>query len=80
VNKIHLKALEQIYKAEIEQRLPLQSRSRVYDDLRDAGLVEHGQNTIGGRFPVVVSGWYLTQAGRLAYCLGCSPVSETDAP
>jgi hypothetical protein len=32
--------------------------------------------TLGGRFPVVVKGYALTHAGRLAYCLTCEDAEE----
>lgn len=66
-----LKALEKVFAAEIEGRLPLQSKALVYLDLYDEGLVEPMERTFGGRFPVVARGWQLTHAGRLVYCTSC---------
>lgn len=76
--KYHLKPLERIYEAEISGRLPLQSRARVYHRLKEMGLVEWGSEVKGSMFSrTMVEGWYLTQAGRLAYCLSCSEEQAT---
>lgn len=66
-------ALEKVFAAEIEGRLPFQSRARIYQDLCKDGLLSLGQKMYGGRFPVVVTGYYLTDAGRIAYCMRCDP-------
>lgn len=73
MNKRHHNALERVFAAEIEGRLPLQSKARVYEELERLGYVKLDTETMwrdrfGG---VSVSGWYLTQLGRLAYCMEC---------
>lgn len=65
MTKTKLKALERIYAAEIENRLPLQSRARVFRELYEDDMV-HIDCVQRGR--AIVSGWCLTHAGRLAYC------------
>lgn len=66
-----LVALERIFAAEIEGRLPFQSKALLYLDLCEQGLVEPMEHTFGGRFPVSVKGWQLTHAGRITYCNSC---------
>lgn len=63
-----LGALERVFAAEIEGRLPFQSKALIYLDLCDDGLVEPMERTFGGRYPVIVKGWQLTHAGRIVYC------------
>ncbi len=66
-------ALEKIYAAEIEGRLPFQSSAAIYKRLEALGAVERSSRQI----PVpplgemTVSGWGLTHAGRLYYCTNC---------
>lgn len=63
-----LGALERVFAAEVENRLPFQSKALIYLDLCDQGLVEPMERTFGGRFPIVAKGWQLTHAGRIIYC------------
>ena len=71
LKKCHYKALERIWAAEIEGRLPLQSKAAVFKELEIMGYAKHDSKTLGrDRFgALVVSGWYLTHAGRLTYCM-----------
>jgi hypothetical protein len=71
--KKNLKALERVFAAEIEDRLPFQSKALVYLDLCDEGLVQPMERTFaGGRFgAIIVKGWQLTHVGRLVYCMSC---------
>lgn len=66
-----LSALEKVFAAEVEDRLPFQSRAKVYSELCADGLVKSMQRIYGGRFPVTVSGYQLTHAGRIIYCESC---------
>lgn len=66
-----LKALERVFAAEIEDRLPFQSKALIYLDLYDEGLVQPMERTFGGRFPIIAKGWQLTHAGRITYCGSC---------
>jgi len=74
VTKAQLKALERIFVAEIEGRLPLYSRAKIYHEMERDGLVEFGTFNLGrDRFGVIrVEGWSLTHAGRITYCMQCS--------
>lgn len=62
------KALESVFAREIAGTLPHQSRSSVFTELENEGMVEKHKERFGGRFPVVVEGWVLTHRGRMAYC------------
>lgn len=66
-----LKALERVFAAEIEDRLPFQSKALIYLDLCDDGMVQPMERTFYGRFPMTVKGWELTHAGRITYCSAC---------
>lgn len=68
MKKSHYEALERIFTAEINGRLPLQSKAAVFTELEELGLAQRGHEMFGR---VKVEGWYLTQAGRLAYCVSC---------
>lgn len=73
LRKPHLRALERLFAAEIEGRLPLHSRAAVFKELENMGYAKHDSETVGrDRLGEIrVSGWYLTQAGRLTYCMNC---------
>lgn len=68
IAKAELSALEKVFKAEIEGRLPYQSRAKIYKTLEDYGWVTFDKEKCG---MVTVEGWYLTQAGRALYCAHC---------
>jgi hypothetical protein len=63
--------LGKIFAAEIENRLPWQGRSKYLSCLEDAGWIQKMERRFGGRIVCIVSGWALTEAGRLAYCESC---------
>ena len=73
LNKKCLDALGAVFAAEVEDCLPFQSKAKVYVDLQQAGYVEPFSRVFGAgeRFPVTVSGYVLTHAGRYAYCSQC---------
>jgi len=66
-----LQALEKVFAAEIENRLPFQSRAKVYSSLCDDGLLAPMTMELGGRIPLTISGYQLTHAGRITYCESC---------
>lgn len=76
MNKADLKMLERIFTAEIENRLPFQSKSKQLLRLQGEGLVEPMKRVFpSDRFgPMVAKGWALTRAGRFAYCDSCRDV------
>jgi hypothetical protein len=70
--KRHLDALEKVFHAEIEARLPFQSKARVFQELADLGLLESMERKFGtGWTGITVTGWQLTHAGRFLYCSSC---------
>ncbi len=66
-------ALEKVFAAEIEGRLPLQSKNKVYLKLESYGYVEKATRDFPADrlCPISVTGWVLTHAGRLTYCMNC---------
>lgn len=68
-----LQALERVFAAEIDGRLPFQSKAKIYARLQEEGLVEPMETKFG--VPplgvMTVTGWQLTHAGRLMYCMSC---------
>lgn len=67
-----LKALEKVFAAEIENRLPFQSRAKIFADLCADGYLAKIETTYGsGWLAVKVAGYTLTHAGRIEYCLSC---------
>lgn len=78
VARADLKRLEQVFEAEINNRLPYQPHSRSkhnFQLLAEQGLIEPDVSFIGmPPFRVEVHGWQLTQAGRIAYCESCKDV------
>lgn len=76
MNKQDLKMLERIFEAEINGRLPFQSKSKHMAQLHEDGLVEPMTRSFGrDRFGAVeVTGWILTLAGHFAYCDSCRDV------
>jgi len=72
-----LNALERVFSAEIENRLPFQSKASVYRDLLAAGLVQRMESRIGsGWSAVMVTGYELTHAGRYLSCASCRDVED----
>lgn len=71
--KAEIKALERVFAAEIEGRLPFQSRAKIYWRLFDDGLVEPMVRNfgVGPWGNLTVTGWQLTHAGRYLYCSSC---------
>lgn len=75
VTKVEHAWLQRVFAAEIDAALtgqPLrrlvQSKSKPAAALAAAGYLAVESLTLGGRFPVTVRGYVLTEAGRLAYC------------
>ncbi len=77
-NKTELAALEKVFAAEISNGLPFQSKAKIYAKLENDGLLERATHVVGAgeRFPVTVTGYMLTHAGRMAYCESCRDEPE----
>jgi len=82
MTKADLKLLERIFDAEINNRLPFQSKSKRFEQLERDGMVATMSRIIGAgeRFPVTVKGWQLTHAGRITYCESCGDPSQKGWP
>jgi hypothetical protein len=85
MKKAHFNALEKVFSNEVEQsmkprdwpRFPFQSKAKVFTELQGLGLLRQDGVMCGkGAFRVNVTGWALTEAGRLAYCSECKDESE----
>lgn len=73
MTKAELAALEKVFAAEIDNRLPFQSKAKIYQRLCEDGYLEPMARNFGhDRFGVIVTGYQLSHAGRLEYCLSCS--------
>jgi len=68
-----LKMLERLFAAEIEDRLPFQSKAAIMKRLEDKGLVMRMKREFpADRFgPIKVEGWCLTLLGNMSYCMSC---------
>lgn len=67
----HLKILERIFVAEINNKLPFQFPRREPKELPDLiteGYILTYEITLGGGFLVLVRGYQLSHLGRLTYC------------
>ena len=72
--KATIRALERVFAAEIEGRLPFQSKAKIFRQLADEGLIEPMERKFAGDRifgAVTVTGWQLTHAGRILYCCSC---------
>lgn len=69
MTKAEMGALEKVFAAEIDGRLPFQSKAKVYRRLCDDGYLEPMERKFGAdRFAVTAAGYQLTHLGRLTYC------------
>jgi|CXWL01.1.fsa_nt_gi hypothetical protein len=73
VTKAEMKMLENAFAAEVENRLPFQSRSELAHQLAKNGFLQPMEvsfkaDRFGG---ISVKGWQLTHAGRITYCQSC---------
>jgi len=68
MNKRVLNMLERVFQAEIAGELPYQTRAKLAKELEEFGYLQFARENLGG---VIVTGYYLTHSGRLAYCQNC---------
>ena len=64
-----MKMLEKVWWAEVQGRLPFQSKSRQIKSLEAKGLIERMTVYISG---CTVEGWQPTHSGRYHYCTWAS--------
>lgn len=63
------RALEKVFAAEIEDRVPFQSKAKVYIDLVEMELIQPYERTFGiGWSAVTCKGYALTLRGHIVYC------------
>lgn len=83
MTKRDLKMLERLFYAEVRAALSasglpmVQTKSKQMERLKAEGYVQEMTATLGGRFPITVTGWTLTEFGRFTYCMSC-PDDETE--
>ena len=81
LNKRDFELLGRVFEAEITNHLPAQiGKSKAVTSLNERGYIEPMTITLPGRFPVTVTGWGLTHAGRFTYCLNCTDERVPDRP
>lgn len=78
MRKTELKVLERVFEAEIYDRLPFQSHAKIYKQLCEDGYLQPMVRELGGRFPVKLTGYQLTHAGRFMYCSTCEGESMNE--
>ena len=78
MNKESLKILGKAFDAEISAALNggipiMQTKSKFAEKLVDDGYLSVETQVIGAgtRFPVTVSGYILTELGRMTFCMSC---------
>lgn len=73
MTKAEMGALEKVFAAEIDNRLPFQSKAKIYRRLCDDGYLEPMNRNFGhDKFGITVTGYQLTHLGRLTYCASCA--------
>lgn len=78
MNKATINALERVFAAEVEGRLPFQSKAAIFKQLCEEGLLvpmerNFGRDRLGA---ITASGYQLTHAGRFAYCASCTDAAD----
>jgi hypothetical protein len=81
MHKRELALLGEAYGAEIRSAITgeihvFQSRSKVAKKLCADGLFEEKTLIINGRFPVKITGYQLTELGRMKFCMACENFGE----
>ena len=82
MNAADMKILERAFALEVETALSnmeygvdlpplLQTKSRRAYALAERGYLKYTEHRLGGRFPVKIAGFTLTEKGRQAYCETC---------
>ena len=74
------RALEKVFGAEIEGTgFPYQSRARVYRELAEMDHIKETSVKTGPPgYQVTITGWILTERGRITYCEWAAKQAETD--
>lgn len=75
--KSHLAALERCFAAEVKSALTktlpmVQSKAKAFRELAGDGLIQFVEHRdVYHGLPMVTSGYVLTLAGHMAYCMSC---------
>ncbi len=73
MNKKELAVLENVFLAEIQNRLPFQTKSKLAQDLAERGFLEYVEAERRGTLGVLtIAGYCLTHLGRLTCCESCT--------
>lgn len=75
MRKSQLEVLGKVFHAEIEGRLPYQTRSAEAKKLAEEGYLEFGEVRHGN---LTISGYWLTEPGRFAWCQICADFDESE--
>ena len=81
LTKKRLVVLENVFAAEIEHRLPFQSKARICADLERQDYLQPYTRELSfsnGLPSMTVTGYALTHAGRYAYCSQCAIVDDAE--
>lgn len=79
MNKRDLVRLEKLFRNEmIPDSPPFTSKSKQYERLAEEGYVQKVVAVLPGRFPVKITGWYLTARGHFAYCSYCGTLGMSE--
>lgn len=73
MTKREIEILERVFSAEVESAFNgqphiVQTRSKLAAKLADEGYLHWREIRLGGRFPITIAGYELTELGRLTYC------------
>ena len=80
MTKAELNALEKVFAAEIDNRLPFQSKAKIFQRLCDDGYLQPMERRFGaGWSSINVTGYQLTHLGRLTYCASCADYEQANA-
>lgn len=76
MKKAEFSLLEKVYAAEVDSALTgrpdvVQARGKVAQALEEQGMIQRATRELGGRLPMTVDGFVLTDLGRLTYCTSC---------
>lgn len=81
MNKKQLAILEKAFAADIYRTSNglIQTKSKLAAGLVENGYLQRRELTLGGRFPVVMSGYQITHRGIYAYCVCTAAIFDIEA-
>lgn len=81
MEKRKLAILEKAFEAEINIDSPIRiitTKSKLAQNLCADGYLQKETARIGGRVPVIISGYSLTHLGRITFCESCHDLEEVE--